>query len=91
MTDTESALEDLRRRAELLLKQSKKDQLFRHKQAEAKKQAAAGSLFIELAEAVSDPEDQRDHLTTAAACFARAKRLCRDVIRQKPEPACPIE
>ena len=91
MTETQSALEELHGRAKLLLKQSKKDQLFRLKQAEAKKQAEAGSLFIELAEAVSDPEDQKDHLTTAATCFARAKRLCRDVIRQKPEPTCPTE
>jgi hypothetical protein len=65
-------------RAELLLRQCKGHQLRREKHEEAAKQAEAGAILVRLA-AVT--EDSRDHLEAAAVALARAKRLCRDVLR----------
>lgn len=87
----EGSLGEMLSRAQILLRQAKKDQVFRHKQAEAKKQAEAGRLFIEVAERVRSVEARREHVASAAVCFARAKRLCRDVLREKPEAECPSE
>ena len=72
------------KRASLLKMQSKRHQLFREKNLEAAKMAEAGRLHAEIADALRDsPDACRAHYTDAAMCLARAKRLCRDILRQR--------
>lgn len=79
---TEEEVETATRRIHVLKMQVKKHQIFREKKLEAEKQAECGMLHLRLSSAV-EPSEQKEHMEGAAECFSRAKRLCRDVLRNK--------
>lgn len=79
---SEDEVEATTKRITLLKGQVKKHQIFREKSPEAEKQAECGMLYLRLsAEAPAD--EKKEHMENAAECFSRAKRLCRDVLRNK--------
>ena len=85
MSDDADDLVVVAAKAERLLRQCKKHQIFHEKREEAVKQGEAGALYLRLANSLpKDDEDERvAHMETAAQCFSRAKRLCRDILRGK--------
>lgn len=70
-------IDEKRRRIEVLTAQCKGHQLRREKRAEAAKQAEIGALLLTI------DGDERERFEAAAVALARAKRLCRDVLREK--------
>lgn len=77
-------VEEKMKRASALQMQCKRHQVFAEKREEAAKMAEAGHLHIEIADAlVADDDAHEFHYTAAATCLARAKRLCRDILRGK--------
>jgi SepF-like predicted cell division protein (DUF552 family) len=79
-------IDQLLKRAEALLMQSKKHQIFKEKKEEAAKQSEAASIYMKVASlyALDDQEAAvAESYEAAATCLSRAKRLCRDVIRGK--------
>lgn len=85
-------IDQLSKRADVLLMQSKKHQIFKEKKEEAAKQAEAASIYLKLAslyekENTFDEQERETSIAesyeAAATCLSRAKRLCRDVIRGK--------
>ncbi len=85
-------IDQLLKRAEVLLVQSKKHQIFKEKKEEAAKQSEAASIYLKLAslyekDKTLSAEDRdfevAEKYEAAATCLSRAKRLCRDIIRGK--------
>lgn len=76
-------VEEKMKRVAVLRMQCKRHQLFREKREEAAKAAEAGRLCIELGDSFAeiDTERHESYYTEAARFLARAKRLCRDVLR----------
>lgn len=71
--------------ASALKKQCKKHQIFGEKAQEAEKMAEAGFLHAQIGHALKDVTGEHVfHYQEAATCLARAKRLCRDILREKP-------
>lgn len=65
------------RRAERLVKQSKRCQVFQQKSEEAAKTAEAAALYLEVA--MQAPS--REHYEQAKACLARSLSLCRLLLK----------
>lgn len=71
-------IEEKVRRAERLVKQSKRCQIFGEKAEEAVKTAEAAALFMDVA---LGGEPSREHLEDAKACLARSLSLCRLLLK----------
>ena len=76
-------VEEKMKRVSVLHLQCKRHQIFREKREEAAKAAEAGRLCIEIGDsfAETDADAHEMHYMAAATFLARAKRLCRDVLR----------
>lgn len=84
MNRDEVELERMVKRASVLMMQCKRHQIFGEKAQEVEKMAEAGLLHAQIAHALEHyPEEQVIHYEAAATCLARAKRLCRDILRGK--------
>ena len=94
MDNVDPEVERKMKRVALLKMQCKKHQIFREKAQEAEKMAEAGMLHIQIGCAMktrdsSDPEALVENVVShlnyesAVVCMARAKRLCRDILRGK--------
>lgn len=79
------------KRASALLMHCKRHQVFREKPEEAIKMAEAGKLYAEIALELRNENPTASSLNyeTAQVCLARAKRLCRDLVRDQPKKKQP--
>jgi DNA-binding phage protein len=79
MTTLLSSEDEAVSRAERLVKQSKRCQIFGEKAEEAAKTAEAASLYL----AVALGKPNQEHLTEAKACLARSLSLCRLLLKMQ--------